>query len=93
LKRLTRKLFQGSPELLLTHLVSDQELSEEDARRLRGLLDEWSREQFEELGPEVNVLEDEQLDEFAEATEEVYDIWAPEIGEDLVDDVLEMVRD
>jgi BlaI family penicillinase repressor len=40
LRRLTRKLFQGSPELLLTHLVSDRKLSEKDLRRMRELLDQ-----------------------------------------------------
>jgi predicted transcriptional regulator len=40
LRRITRKLFRGSPELLLTQLVSDRELGEEELRRLRALLDE-----------------------------------------------------
>lgn len=40
LRRLTRKVFRGSPEMLLTHLVSDRQLSEEDLRRMRELLDE-----------------------------------------------------
>jgi BlaI family transcriptional regulator, penicillinase repressor len=40
LRRMTRKLFQGSPELLLTHLVSDRELSADELRRMRRLLDE-----------------------------------------------------
>lgn len=39
-RRLTRKLFQSSPELLLTHLVSDRRLSDEELRRMRRLLDE-----------------------------------------------------
>jgi predicted transcriptional regulator len=39
LRRLTAKLFQGSPELLLTQLVSDQKLSQEDIKRIRKLLD------------------------------------------------------
>ncbi len=39
-RRLTRKLFQGSPELLLTHLVSDRRLSDDELRKLRRLLDE-----------------------------------------------------
>jgi BlaI family penicillinase repressor len=39
-RRLVRKLFRGSPELLLTHLVSDRSLKEEDLRRLRALLDD-----------------------------------------------------
>ncbi len=38
-RRLTRKLFSGSPELLLTQLVSDRRLSEADLRRMRELLD------------------------------------------------------
>ncbi len=44
LRRLTRKLFKGSPELLLTHLVSDRKLSEEEIRRMRKLLDERLKE-------------------------------------------------
>ncbi len=44
LQRLTRKLFKGSPELLLTHLVSDRKLSEEEIRRMRTLLDERLKE-------------------------------------------------
>lgn len=40
LRRLTRKLFKNSPELLLTHLVSDRDLSEEELQRMRRLLDE-----------------------------------------------------
>lgn len=40
LRRMVRKLFRGSPELLLTQLVSDRGLSEEEVRRLRDLLDE-----------------------------------------------------
>ncbi len=55
-------------------------------------MDEWAREEFDALGPEVNVLDDDQLQEFVDATEEVYDTWAPEIGEDVVDDVLEIVE-
>ncbi len=40
LRRVVRKLFLGSPELLVTQLVSDRSLSEEELRRLRRLLDE-----------------------------------------------------
>ena len=39
-RRLVQKMFQGSPELLLTHLVSDRALSKEDLENLRGLVDE-----------------------------------------------------
>ena len=40
LDRLRTKLFSGSTELLLAHLVADQDLSEEELERLRKLLDE-----------------------------------------------------
>jgi predicted transcriptional regulator len=40
LKRMMRKLFKDSPELLLTHLVSDRRLSDEELRRMRRLLEE-----------------------------------------------------
>jgi predicted transcriptional regulator len=40
LRRLTRKLFRGSRELLLTHLVSDSDLAEDELRRLQQLLEE-----------------------------------------------------
>ena len=39
-RHLVRKLFHGSSELLFTHLVSDQKLSADQARRLRQLLQE-----------------------------------------------------
>ena len=38
-RRLVRKMFKGSPELLLTPLVSDRELSTRDLERLRRLLE------------------------------------------------------
>ena len=38
LRHLTDKLFQGSSELLMTHLVAEQRLSPEQIRRLRKLL-------------------------------------------------------
>ena len=44
LRRLTRKVFRGSPEMLLTHLVSDRQLTEADLRRMRELLDERLKE-------------------------------------------------
>ncbi|MBW3628235.1 MAG: BlaI/MecI/CopY family transcriptional regulator [Gemmatimonadetes bacterium] len=40
LERLTRRLFQGSPELLLTHLVSQRKLSDAELRRLRDLVED-----------------------------------------------------
>ncbi len=39
-RKLLRGLFDGSPELLLTQLVSDRGLSDEELRRMRKLLDE-----------------------------------------------------
>jgi predicted transcriptional regulator len=38
-RRLVRKVFRGSPELLLTELVSDRKLSAEQLERLRRLLE------------------------------------------------------
>lgn len=38
LRHLTDKLFQGSSELLMTHLVSEQRLSPEQVKHLRKLL-------------------------------------------------------
>lgn len=40
LSRMVEKLFDGSPELLLTQLVSDRKLSPLEIRRLRKILDE-----------------------------------------------------
>lgn len=45
LRRMTRKLFRGSPELVLTQLVSDRTLTEDDLRRMRDLLDERLRKE------------------------------------------------
>jgi len=44
LRRLVDKVFDGSPELLLTQLVSDKNLTDEELRRLRKLLAERLRE-------------------------------------------------
>jgi predicted transcriptional regulator len=38
LRHLKQKLFQGSAELLFTHLVSDQQLSPDQIKRMRRLL-------------------------------------------------------
>ncbi len=40
LARLLDRVFRGSPELLLTQLVSERELSDEELERMRRLLDE-----------------------------------------------------
>jgi BlaI family penicillinase repressor len=40
LSKMVRNVFRGSPELLLTHLVSDRKVSEEDLKRMRRLIDE-----------------------------------------------------
>src|SRR5213075_1335109 len=44
LRRLVAKVFDRSPELLLTQLVSDKNLSEEELLRLRKLLSDRLRE-------------------------------------------------
>ena len=40
----TRKLFSGSPELLMAHLLNERGLTEEQLRRLRALVDERLKE-------------------------------------------------
>lgn len=39
LRRVTRKLFSGSPELVMAQLLSERGLSEDELRRLRDLVD------------------------------------------------------
>ena len=39
LRRLTERLFSGSPELLLTRLVEDEKLTPDELERMRELLD------------------------------------------------------
>jgi BlaI family transcriptional regulator, penicillinase repressor len=39
-RKLVRKVFGGSRELLFTHLVSDRDLSDDELQRLRRLLDD-----------------------------------------------------
>lgn len=45
LTRLLAKLFRGSPELLLSQLVSQRDVGEDDVRRMRQFLDEHLREE------------------------------------------------
>ena len=40
IRHLSSKLFQGSADLLLTQLVADRKLSEDQVRRIREILDE-----------------------------------------------------
>jgi predicted transcriptional regulator len=44
-KALSEKLFSGSAELLLTHLVSDRKLTRSQLERMQKILDERSRKQ------------------------------------------------
>jgi BlaI family penicillinase repressor len=46
-RRITRKLFSGSPELLMAHLLSERGLTEGQLRRLRDLVDERLKEEEE----------------------------------------------
>ena len=50
-KRITRKLFSGSPELLMAQLVSDRELTPEELRKLRKMLDQRLKDGGEGTGP------------------------------------------
>lgn len=44
LKRVTDRLFGGSPELLLTRLVEDENVTEDELRRMRDLLERRLKE-------------------------------------------------
>ena len=48
LRRLLRKVFKGSPELLVLHLLDDRTVDQEELRRMRRLLDERLGESGEE---------------------------------------------
>jgi predicted transcriptional regulator len=45
LRDLSAKLFKGSTELLMTHLVSDQKLSDAEIKRIRGLLNQRKKKE------------------------------------------------
>ena len=44
-RRVTRKLFSGSPELLMAHLLNERGLTDQQLRRLRALVDERLKEE------------------------------------------------
>jgi predicted transcriptional regulator len=44
-RRLVRKVFRGSPEQLLTHLVAERALTAEQINRMKALLDKRLREE------------------------------------------------
>ena len=44
-RRVTRKLFSGSPELLMAHLLNERGLSEDQLLRLRELVDDRLKEE------------------------------------------------
>lgn len=77
-----------------------QEVIEEAAEQTRDYqrtisreYDQWSKEQLAERGMEVSELSEAQLEEFAEATEPVYESWGPRIGEDLVQRIQDEVAE
>ena len=45
LRDLSAKLFKGSTELLLTHLVADQKLSDAEVKRIRALLNQRKKKE------------------------------------------------
>ncbi|CAN5812511.1 BlaI/MecI/CopY family transcriptional regulator [soil metagenome] len=45
LRKVMRKMFRGSPELLLTHLVTKRDVPEDAIRRMRELLDTHLQEE------------------------------------------------
>lgn len=55
--------------------------------------DDYSKQQLQEEGMEITEYSDQQMQEFRDATQPVYDKWAPRIGEDLVQEVQTMVEE
>lgn len=55
--------------------------------------DEYSKAQLEEQGMEITEYDEQQMAEFQDATQPVYDEWAPQIGEDLVQEIQSMVEE
>ena len=53
---------------------------------------DYAKQQLIDHGMKINDLTDDQLKDFQEATQPVYDKWAPKIGQDLVDRVLEKTQ-
>lgn len=47
LHRVLSKIFSGSPELLMTHLLQERKLSPEELRRIKGILDSQLGEEDE----------------------------------------------
>ena len=77
----------------------DQTIVEEAAkaagvyeRTLSREFNDYAKQQLIDEGLEITDLSDEQLKEFQEATQPVYDKWAPKIGEDLVARVQEQTQ-
>ncbi|WP_043529870.1 TRAP transporter substrate-binding protein [Litchfieldella xinjiangensis] len=77
-----------------------QELVQDAARKsaeyeiqLASEYDNWAREQLAETGMEITRLDDDQIAAFQDAVESVYDEWAPEIGEDLVESIRQIASE
>uniref|UniRef100_UPI00356AFD14 TRAP transporter substrate-binding protein n=1 Tax=Halomonas sp. TaxID=1486246 RepID=UPI00356AFD14 len=77
-----------------------QQLVQEAARKsaayeiqLATEYDDWARNQLEERGMQITRLDDDQIAAFQEAVQPVYDEWAPQIGEDLIAEIREIVAD
>lgn len=77
-----------------------QDLVQEAARKsaayeiqLATEYDDWARNQLDERGMQITRLNDDQIAAFQEAVQPVYDEWAPEIGEDLIADIREIVEE
>jgi tripartite ATP-independent transporter DctP family solute receptor len=78
----------------------DQEIIQEAAEQTRDYqrtisreYDQWSKERLADQGMEITELDESQVAEFQEAVEPVYDTWAPRIGEDIVQEIQDMVAE
>jgi TRAP-type C4-dicarboxylate transport system substrate-binding protein len=85
--------YNDMPEEYQTLIQEAAEDTRDYERTISREYDEWSKEQLEAQGMEVTEISDEQLAEFQDATQPVYDEFSSEIGEDIVQQVQDMVAE
>ncbi len=85
--------YNDMPEEYQTLIQEAAEDTRDYERVISREYDQWSKEQLEAQGMEVTEISDEQLAEFQDATQPVYDQFSDEIGEDIVQQVQDMVEE
>lgn len=85
--------YNDMPEEYQTLIQEAAEDTRDYERIISREYDEWSKEQLEEQGMEITEISDEQLAEFQDATQPVYDQFSEQIGEDIVQQVQDIVAE